>query len=98
MVTAGRIHQRTWLGKRFHDLVYRTVMEEECDGLCWPYIIKKTHPPELVVINRTPQPQKLPWTPWDAWNANPVKGPSCHGSAPERVTMPSTKSAELHWK
>ncbi|MDD2331175.1 MAG: YgeY family selenium metabolism-linked hydrolase [Candidatus Cloacimonetes bacterium] len=85
MVTAGRIIKELGLGKDFTIWFTGTVMEEDCDGLCWQYIIKEDKiRPELVVIT---EPTNL-----NIYRGHRgrmemqihVKGLSCHGSAPER--------------
>ena len=62
-----------------------TVMEEDCDGLCWQYLLKEEKlKPEFVVIT---EPTNL-----NIYRGHrgrmeirvEVKGRSCHGSAPER--------------
>jgi len=85
MVTAGRIIKELGLGKDFTIYFTGTVMEEDCDGLCWQFIIKEVGiKPELVVIT---EPTNL-----NIYRGHrgrmemtvSVKGLSCHGSAPER--------------
>ncbi|MDD4806865.1 MAG: M20/M25/M40 family metallo-hydrolase, partial [Candidatus Cloacimonetes bacterium] len=51
MVTAARIIKDLGLQEGFTLYFTGTVMEEDCDGLCWQYIIKEDKiVPELVVI------------------------------------------------
>ena len=51
MVTAGRILAEMGLKNDFAVLFTGTVMEEDCDGLCWKYIIEEEKiRPELVII------------------------------------------------
>jgi len=66
-------------------LVAGTVQEEDCDGLCWQYIVEEDHvKPEFVVIT---EPTSL-----NIYRGHrgrmeikvSVGGVSCHGSAPER--------------
>ncbi|MBM4404043.1 MAG: M20/M25/M40 family metallo-hydrolase, partial [Candidatus Cloacimonetes bacterium] len=85
MVTAGRIIKELGLDQDFTIYFTGTVMEEDCDGLCWQYIIKEVGiKPELVVIT---EPTNL-----NIYRGHrgrmemtvSVKGLSCHGSAPER--------------
>lgn len=62
-----------------------TVMEEDCDGLCWQYILKeKVLQPEVVVIT---EPTKLGVYRGHRGRMEMevrTQGLSCHGSAPER--------------
>lgn len=85
MVTAGRIIKELGLNDQFSIYFTGTVMEEDCDGLCWQYLIKEEKLiPELVVIT---EPTNL-----NIYRGHRgrmemmvhVKGLSCHGSAPER--------------
>lgn len=66
-------------------LVTGTVQEEDCDGLCWQYLVEKSNiRPEFVVIT---EPTSL-----NIYRGHrgrmeikvETKGISCHGSAPER--------------
>ena len=85
MLTAARIIKDLNLGDKLSVYFTGTVMEEDCDGLCWQYIIKEDKiKPELVVIT---EPTNL-----NIYRGHRgrmemqvhVKGLSCHGSAPER--------------
>ena len=84
------------LNNKYRVMVTGTVQEEDCDGLCWEYIIKEEKiRPEFVVITE----------PTDG-NINlgqrgrmeirvEVKGISCHGSAPERGDNAIYKMGEI---
>ncbi len=85
MMTAARIIKDLKLGDKLSVYFTGTVMEEDCDGLCWQYIIKEDKiKPEMVVIT---EPTNL-----NIYRGHRgrmemqvhVKGLSCHGSAPER--------------
>ncbi|MBP7205117.1 MAG: YgeY family selenium metabolism-linked hydrolase [Candidatus Cloacimonetes bacterium] len=85
MLTAARIIKDLGLNDKFSIWFTGTVMEEDCDGLCWQYIINEDKiVPELVVIT---EPTNL-----NIYRGHRgrmemqvhVKGLSCHGSAPER--------------
>jgi len=85
MLTAARIIKDLGIGDKFSIYFTGTVMEEDCDGLCWQYILKEGEiKPELVVIT---EPTNL-----NIYRGHRgrmemqvhVKGLSCHGSAPER--------------
>jgi putative selenium metabolism hydrolase len=85
MVTAGRIIKELNLNEKFSIYFTGTVMEEDCDGLCWQYLINEEKlVPELVVIT---EPTNL-----NIYRGHRgrmemmvhIKGLSCHGSAPER--------------
>lgn len=85
MLTAARIIKELNLNYRFSIYFTGTVMEEDCDGLCWQYIINEDGiRPEMVVLT---EPTNL-----NIYRGHRgrmemqvhVKGLSCHGSAPER--------------
>ena len=85
MLTAARIIKELELNEKFSIYLTGTVMEEDCDGLCWQYLIKEENlRPELVIIT---EPTNL-----NIYRGHrgrmeimiSVKGLSCHGSAPER--------------
>jgi putative selenium metabolism hydrolase len=85
MVYAGKIIKELGLNHQFTIYFTGTVMEEDCDGLCWQYLLKEEKlRPELVVIT---EPTNL-----NIYRGHrgrmeirvEVKGRSCHGSAPER--------------
>jgi putative selenium metabolism hydrolase len=85
MLTAGRIIKELGLAGEFSIYLTGTVMEEDCDGLCWQYLIREEKlKPEMVVIT---EPTNL-----NIYRGHrgrmeiliKVKGVSCHGSAPER--------------
>jgi putative selenium metabolism hydrolase len=85
MLTAARIIKELNLNTKYSIYFTGTVMEEDCDGLCWQYIIKEDQIlPELVVIT---EPTNL-----NIYRGHRgrmemqvfVQGRSCHASAPER--------------
>ena len=85
MVYAGKIIKELGLNDQFTIYFTGTVMEEDCDGLCWQYLLKEEKlKPEFVVIT---EPTNL-----NIYRGHrgrmeirvEVKGRSCHGSAPER--------------
>lgn len=85
MVYAAKIIKDLDLSGDYTLLVTGTVQEEDCDGLCWQYIIEEDKiKPEFVVIT---EPTSL-----NIYRGHrgrmeikvSVNGISCHGSAPER--------------
>ena len=85
MVYAGKMIKELDLNDQFTILFTGTVMEEDCDGLCWQHLIREENiKPELVVIT---EPTNM-----NIYRGHrgrmeihvEVKGISCHGSAPER--------------
>jgi putative selenium metabolism hydrolase len=85
MVTAGRILAELGLKNDLTVLFTGTVMEEDCDGLCWKYIIEEEKiRPELVIIT---EPTALGIYRGQRGRMEirvSFKGLSAHGSAPER--------------
>lgn len=85
MVYAAKIIKDLDLAGDYTMLVTGTVQEEDCDGLCWQYIVQESKiKPEFVVIT---EPTSL-----NVYRGHrgrmeikvSVSGISCHGSAPER--------------
>ncbi|MDD5090274.1 MAG: YgeY family selenium metabolism-linked hydrolase [Candidatus Wallbacteria bacterium] len=96
MITAGRMIKELKLNDKFTVLFTGTVMEEDCDGLCWHYLISEEKVrPELVVST---EPTSL-----NIYRGHrgrmemtiEVKGVSCHGSAPERGDNAIYKMARI---
>jgi len=85
MVTAARIIKDLNLQEGFTLYFTGTVMEEDCDGLCWQYIINEDKiKPELVVITEPTNMNIYRGHRGRMEMQVHVKGLSCHGSAPER--------------
>ena len=96
MIYAGKIIKDLNLEDDYTLLVTCTVQEEDCDGLCWEYIIKEDNiKPEFVVITEP-----------TGCNINrghrgrmeikiTTSGISCHGSAPERGENAILKMAPI---
>lgn len=85
MVYAGKIIKDLELEDDYTLIVTGTVQEEDCDGLCWQYIINESNiKPEFVVIT---EPTSLNIYRGQRGRMEikvTTKGVSCHGSAPER--------------
>lgn len=85
MVYAGKMIKEMNLNNDFTIYFTGTVMEEDCDGLCWQYIIKEEKiKPELVVITEPTNMNIYRGHRGRMEILISVKGLSCHGSAPER--------------
>jgi putative selenium metabolism hydrolase len=77
-------------------LVSGTVQEEDCDGLCWQYIINEDKiRPEFVVITEPTDGHINRGQRGRMEIRVEVKGLSCHGSAPERGDNAIYKMAEI---
>ena len=85
MVYAAKIIKELDLNNEFTIYFTGTVMEEDCDGLCWQYLINEENiKPEMVVITE-PSNMKIARGHRGRMEMTvEVKGLSCHGSAPER--------------
>jgi putative selenium metabolism hydrolase len=84
-VYGGRIIKELGLDGDYQLWVTGTVMEEDCDGLCWQYIIREqVLRPDVVVIT---EPTRLGVYRGHRGRMEMevrTQGLSCHGSAPER--------------
>jgi len=96
MIAAGRIVKELGLAEGLTVYFTGTVMEEDCDGLCWHYLIKEEKiVPDLVVIT---EPTNL-----NVYRGHrgrmemtvEIRGLSCHGSAPERGDNAIYKMARI---
>jgi len=85
MVYAGKIIKDLGLEDEYTLLVTGTVQEEDCDGLCWQYIIQESNiRPEFVVSTEPTDCQIYRGQRGRMEIRVDVDGISCHGSAPER--------------
>ncbi len=85
MIHAGRLIKELGLNDQFTIYFTGTVMEEDCDGLCWQYLLAEEKlKPELVVITEPTNMNIYRGHRGRMEIRVEVKGRSCHGSAPER--------------
>lgn len=85
MVYAGRIIKDLELANDFTLLFTGTVQEEDCDGLCWRYILENDKlRPEGVVLTEPTDCQIYRGHRGRMEIRITTNGLSCHGSAPER--------------
>lgn len=96
MVYAGKIIKELGLEDDYTLLVTGTVMEEDCDGLCWQYLIKEEKiRPDVCVITE-PTGLKIYRGQRGRMEIEAeVRGLSAHGSAPERGDNAIYKMAPL---
>ncbi|HNV95636.1 MAG TPA: YgeY family selenium metabolism-linked hydrolase [Bacteroidales bacterium] len=84
-VTSGRILKELGFDKDLTFYVVGSVMEEDCDGLCWKYLVEEEKlRPDFVIST---EPTNLNIYRGHRGRMEIVvkfKGLSCHGSAPER--------------
>ena len=84
------------LSDKYRVMVTGTVQEEDCDGLCWEYIIKEEKiKPEFVVITEPTNGNINRGQRGRMEIRVEVKGVSCHGSAPERGDNAIYKMGEI---
>ncbi len=84
-VTSGRILKELGFDRDLTVLVVGSVMEEDCDGLCWKYLVEEENVRPDYTISTEP-------TNLNIYRGHRgrmeilvrFKGLSCHGSAPER--------------
>jgi putative selenium metabolism hydrolase len=84
------------LSDKYTVLVTGTVQEEDCDGLCWQYIINEDKVrPEFVVVTEPTDGNIYRGQRGRMEIRVDVQGVSCHGSAPERGDNAIYKMAEI---
>lgn len=84
------------LNDKFTVLVTGTVQEEDCDGLCWQYIINEDKVRPAFVVSTEPTDGGIYRGQRGRMEIRvDVKGVSCHGSAPERGDNAIYKMADI---
>ncbi len=85
MVTAGKILKELGLPDDLTLLAIGSVMEEDCDGLCWKYIVEEDNIRPDVVISTEPTNRGVYRGQRGRIEIEAAfRGVSAHGSAPER--------------
>jgi putative selenium metabolism hydrolase len=85
MVYAGKIIKDLGLEGDYTLLVTGTVQEEDCDGLCWQYIINESNIRPEFVVSTEPTSCRIYRGQRGRMEIKvTTSGISCHGSAPER--------------
>lgn len=84
------------LNDQYTVLVTATVQEEDCDGLCWEYIIQEDGVRPEFVVSTEPTDGGIYRGQRGRMEIRvEVKGVSCHGSAPERGDNAIYKMADI---
>ncbi len=84
------------LSDKYTVLVTGTVQEEDCDGLCWEYIIKEDKVRPEFVVSTEPTDGGIYRGQRGRMEIRiDVQGVSCHGSAPERGDNAIYKMADI---
>ena len=99
-ITAGRIIKELGLGKDLTMYFTATVIEEDCDGLCWKYIVEEEKiKPECVIITEPTNLNIYRGHRGRMEIAVSFYGVSAHGSAPGRgknaIYMASRAALEI---
>ncbi len=94
MITAGRILKELGYGGEYTVYFTFTVMEEDCDGMCWKYLIEEENfKPDLVVSTEPTSCQLYRGHRGRMEIRVILKGISCHVSATERGVSAAYKAA-----
>ena len=84
------------LSDKYTVVVTGTVQEEDCDGLCWQYIVNEDHVRPAFVVSTEPTDGGIYRGQRGRMEIRvDVKGISCHGSAPERGDNAIYKMADI---
>ncbi len=95
-VTAGRIIRDMGFDRDVTLLFVGSVMEEDCDGLCWKYLVEEEGIKPHVVVVTEPTNMKIARGHRGRMEIGvTIKGVSCHGSAPERGVNAVYKASRL---
>ena len=95
-VYAGALLKKAGIPDNVTLYVTATVQEEDCDGLCWQYIVKENGlRPDLVVITEPTSLRIYRGQRGRMEMEVHTSGVSCHGSAPERGINAVYKMAEI---
>ena len=94
MITAGRILKDLGYGGEYTVFFTFTVMEEDCDGMCWKYLIEEENlKPDLIVSTEPTSCQLYRGHRGRMEIRVILRGISSHGSAPERGISAAYKAA-----
>ena len=94
MITAGRILKELGYGGEYTVYFTFTVMEEDCDGMCWKYLIEEEKFKPDMIVSTEPTSCRLYRGHRGRMEIRVIlRGISCHGSAPERGVSAAYKAA-----
>jgi len=95
MITAGRILKELGYAGEYSVYFTFTVMEEDCDGMCWKYLIEEEKFKPDLVVSTEPTSCRLYRGHRGRMEIRVIlRGISCHGSAPERGVSAAYKAAK----
>lgn len=94
MLTAGRILKELAYSGDYSVWFVFSIIEEDCDGLCWKYLIEEEHFVPDFFVSTEPTSLRLYRGHRGRMEMEVhLKGLSCHGSAPERGVSAAYKAA-----
>ncbi|MDY5930964.1 MAG: YgeY family selenium metabolism-linked hydrolase [Candidatus Ornithospirochaeta sp.] len=94
MITAGRILKELGYGGEYTVYFTFTVMEEDCDGMCWKYLIEEENFKPDMIVSTEPTSCRIYRGHRGRMEIRIIlRGISCHGSAPERGVSAAYKAA-----
>ena len=94
MITAGRILKELGYGGKYTVYFTFTVMEEDCDGMCWKYLIEEEKFKPDLIVSTEPTSCRIYRGHRGRMEIRIIlRGISCHGSAPERGVSAAYKAA-----
>ena len=94
MITAGRILKELGYGGEYTVYFTFTVMEEDCDGMCWKYLIEEENFKPDLIVSTEPTSCRIYRGHRGRMEIRVIlRGISCHGSAPERGVSAAYKAA-----
>ena len=96
MVYAGKVIKYLGLEGEYTLIVTGTVQEEDCDGLCWQYIVNELKLRPEFVVSTEPTSLRIYRGHRGRMEIRvETRGVSCHGSAPERGSNAIHKMADI---
>lgn len=94
MITAGRMLKDLHYDGEYTVYFTFTVMEEDCDGMCWKYLIEEENFKPDLIVSTEPTSCRLYRGHRGRMEIRVIlRGISCHGSAPERGVSAAYKAA-----
>lgn len=94
MIAAGRILKEMGYKGDYTLLFTFTVMEEDCDGMCWKYMIEEENIKPDFVVSTEPTSCRIYRGHRGRMEIRIIlRGISCHGSAPERGVSAAYKAS-----
>ncbi len=94
MLTAGRILKELKYSGEYSVWFVFSIIEEDCDGMCWNYLIEEEHFVPDFFVSTEPTSLRLYRGHRGRMEMEVhIKGLSCHGSAPERGVSAAYKAS-----